>query len=36
VKRLEIQSFGEPTEELRLFFKACGFEMAKVGLFRLI
>jgi GNAT superfamily N-acetyltransferase len=36
VKRLEIQSFGEPTEDLQLFFKACGFEMAKVGLFRLI
>jgi len=36
VKRLEVQSFGPPTDDLRAFFKACGFEQAPVGLYRLV
>lgn len=35
VKRLEVQSFGEPHEGVGAFFRACGFEPAPVGLFRL-
>lgn len=35
VKRLEVQSFAAPTDELRAFFAACGFESANVGVFRL-
>jgi GNAT superfamily N-acetyltransferase len=36
VKRLEVQSFGVPSEELKAFLRACGFDMAQVGLFRLL
>ena len=35
VKRLEVQSFGEPHEGVGAFLKACGFEQAQVALFRL-
>jgi N-acetylglutamate synthase-like GNAT family acetyltransferase len=35
VKRLEVQTYGAVNEELTAFFKACGFELAEVGTFRL-
>jgi GNAT superfamily N-acetyltransferase len=35
VKRLEVQSLGAPTEELLGFFVSCGFDPAKVGVYRL-
>lgn len=35
VKRLEVQTFGAVTEEVSAFFKACGFEPANLGVFRL-
>jgi GNAT superfamily N-acetyltransferase len=35
VKRLEVQSHGAPDEGLLAFFKACGFEPASAGVFRL-
>ncbi len=35
VKRLEVQTYGPVTDELTAFFKACGFELAEVGTFRL-
>ena len=35
VKRLEVQSHGAPDEGLLAFFKACGFELASAGVFRL-
>ena len=35
VKRLELETYGPVTDELKAFFAACGFEMAEVGVFRL-
>lgn len=35
VKRLEVQSLGPVTDDVRAFFAACGFEQADVGTFRL-
>lgn len=35
VKRLEVQTYGEPSPELVAFFKACGFDGCDVGVFRL-
>ncbi len=35
VKRLEVQTFGAVTEEIATFFKACSFEPANLGVFRL-
>ncbi len=35
VKRLEVQSHGQPDEGLLAFFRANGFELANVGVFRL-
>ncbi len=35
VKRLEVETYGPVTAELRAFFAACGFEAAEVGVFRL-
>ncbi len=35
VKRLEVETYGPVTPELRAFFAACGFEAAEVGVFRL-
>lgn len=35
VKRLEVQTFGPVTDEVRAFFQACGFDAADVGVFRL-
>ncbi len=35
VKRLEIQSQGQPTEGLTVFFRACGFELAETGIYRM-
>ncbi|MBE2248261.1 MAG: GNAT family N-acetyltransferase [Myxococcus sp.] len=35
VKRLEVQTFAGLTSEVDAFFKACGFERADVGVFRL-
>ncbi|MFZ5438699.1 MAG: GNAT family N-acetyltransferase [Myxococcota bacterium] len=35
VKRLEVQTFSAVTPELTAFFRACGFDLADVGTFRL-
>ena len=35
VKRLEVQSLGAPSEGVTAFFKACQFEPAPAGVFRL-
>lgn len=35
VKRLEIQSQGQPTEGLTAFFRSCGFELAETGIYRM-
>ncbi len=35
VKRLELQTYGPVNDELTAFFKACGFDQAEVGTFRL-
>jgi GNAT superfamily N-acetyltransferase len=35
VFRLEVQTYGPVTDEVRAFFKACGFDQADVGTFRL-
>lgn len=35
VKRLEVQTYGATTPEVTAFFRACGFELADVGVFRL-
>ncbi len=35
VKRLEVETFHGVTDEVEAFFKACGFERAQVGVFRL-
>ena len=35
VKRLEVQTYGPVDAGLTAFFKACGFELAEVGTFRL-
>lgn len=35
VKRLEVETYGPVTDELRAFFAACGFDPAEVGIFRL-
>ena len=35
VKRLEVETYGAVTPELRAFFVACDFESAEVGVFRL-
>lgn len=35
VKRLEVQSLGAPHDGVASFLRACGFERAEVGLFRL-
>ncbi len=35
VKRLEVQTYGAPTAEVTAFFRACGFDGADVGVFRL-
>lgn len=35
VKRLEVQTILGLTDEVDAFFKACGFERAQVGVFRL-
>ncbi|MDP2276560.1 MAG: GNAT family N-acetyltransferase [Archangium sp.] len=35
VKRLEVETYGPVTAELRAFFAACGFDAAEVGVFRL-
>lgn len=35
VKRLEVQTYGAINEGLTAFFRACGFELAEVGTFRL-
>ncbi len=35
VKRLEVETYGAVTPELKAFFAACDFEPAEVGVFRL-
>ena len=35
VKRLELETYGPVSAEVRAFFAACGFEPAEVGVFRL-
>jgi GNAT superfamily N-acetyltransferase len=35
VKRLEVQTLGPVSDEVRAFFRACDFEPAEVGTFRL-
>jgi len=35
VKRLEVQTYGTATPEVTAFFRACGFDGADVGVFRL-
>lgn len=35
VKRLEVQTYGAATPEVTAFFRACGFDAADVGVFRL-
>lgn len=35
VKRLEVQTYGSANADVTAFFRACGFEPADVGVFRL-
>lgn len=35
VKRLEVQTYGPVSEEVKAFFRACGFDQADVGTFRM-
>ena len=35
VKRLEVETYGPVTPELKAFFAACGFDPADAGIFRL-